>query len=132
MEMSQKIHFWYQITLKMMIFWENDKKSPFFGKKDSWKANRKQFWVENAEIAWKSYKDRSLGGVFLYFFLFFFFFFFFFFSFFFSLKPYLWKCWPNSAKKSIFAPFLPQNYFFGIFWSEFSKIRSYSKKWDPC
>ena len=32
MEMSQRIHFWYQILLKMMIFfWENGKKKHFFG-----------------------------------------------------------------------------------------------------
>ena len=29
MEMSQRIHFWYQILLKMLIFWENGKKSLF-------------------------------------------------------------------------------------------------------
>ena len=27
MEMSQRIHFQYQILLKIAIFWENDKKS---------------------------------------------------------------------------------------------------------
>ena len=27
MEMSQRIRFWYQILLKMLIFWENGKKS---------------------------------------------------------------------------------------------------------
>ena len=32
MEMSQKIHFWYQILLKMMIFWENGKKNTFLVK----------------------------------------------------------------------------------------------------
>ena len=26
MEMSQRIHFWYQIWPKMLIFWENGKK----------------------------------------------------------------------------------------------------------
>ena len=29
MEMSQKIHFWYQILLKMLIFSENHKKINF-------------------------------------------------------------------------------------------------------
>ena len=29
MKMSQRIHFWYQILLKMLIFWENGKKSLF-------------------------------------------------------------------------------------------------------
>ena len=32
MEMSQRIHFWYQILLKMMIFWENGKKPLFWSK----------------------------------------------------------------------------------------------------
>ena len=50
MEMSQKIHFWCQILLKMSIFWQNGKKSLFWFKKflDSL---QKQFWVKNAEIA---------------------------------------------------------------------------------
>ena len=32
-EMSQRIHFWYQILLKLTIFWENGKKNYFFGNK---------------------------------------------------------------------------------------------------
>ena len=32
MQMSQRIHFWYQILLKMLIFWENGKKSLFWSK----------------------------------------------------------------------------------------------------
>ena len=32
--MSQKIRFLYQILLKMLIFWVNDKKNQFFGKKN--------------------------------------------------------------------------------------------------
>ena len=40
MEMSQKIRFWYQILLKMLIFWENGKKSLFFGQKFLWQANK--------------------------------------------------------------------------------------------
>ena len=32
MEMSQRIHFWYQILRKMMIFWENGKKPLFWSK----------------------------------------------------------------------------------------------------
>ena len=35
MEMSQWIHFWYQILLKMIIFWENGKKNHFFGVKNA-------------------------------------------------------------------------------------------------
>ena len=66
MEMSQRIHFWYQIWPKMMIFWENGKKE----KKKTKKKNKKQKqkntflvknfcdklkkWVKNAKIAWKS------------------------------------------------------------------------------
>ena len=30
MEMSQRIHFLYQILLKMMFFWENGKKALFW------------------------------------------------------------------------------------------------------
>ena len=30
MEMSQRIHFWYQISLKISIFWQNGKKNPTF------------------------------------------------------------------------------------------------------
>ena len=37
MEMSQGIHFRYQILLKMQIFWENGKKY-FFGQKFLWQA----------------------------------------------------------------------------------------------
>ena len=44
MEMSQRIHFWYQILLKMMILWENGKKKPhFFGQKFLWQANKNSF-----------------------------------------------------------------------------------------
>ena len=53
--MSQRIHFWYHILLKMMIFWQNGKKSLFGKKKEnSWTAYKMQFWDKNAEIAWKS------------------------------------------------------------------------------
>ena len=42
MEMSQRIHFWYQILLKMLIFWENAKKKKkhFFGQKFLWQAKK--------------------------------------------------------------------------------------------
>ena len=44
MEMSQRIHFWYQILLKMMSFWENDKKkNTFFGQKLLWQPNKNSF-----------------------------------------------------------------------------------------
>ena len=53
MEMSQKIYYWYQILLKIHILtkWQ---KLTFLVKKilDSLKT---QPWVQNAEIAWKSY-----------------------------------------------------------------------------
>ena len=52
MEMSQRIHFWYQILLKMLIFWENGKKH-LFGQKFLWQAQKKN-WVKSAKIAWKS------------------------------------------------------------------------------
>ena len=44
MEVSQRIHFWYQILLKMMIFLENGKKTPhFFGRNFLWQANKNRF-----------------------------------------------------------------------------------------
>ena len=54
MEMTQSIHFWYQILLKITIFKKNGKKSLFGKKKNSWTAYKTQFCVKNAEIAWKS------------------------------------------------------------------------------
>ena len=43
MEMCQRIHLWYQILLKMTIFWKNGKKNHFFGKKKkSWTAYKKK------------------------------------------------------------------------------------------
>ena len=43
-EMSQRIHFWYQILLKMVIFWENGKKKPtFLVKIFLWQANKNSF-----------------------------------------------------------------------------------------
>ena len=42
MEMSQRIRFWYQILLKMMIFWENGKKTLFWSK-ILWQANKNSF-----------------------------------------------------------------------------------------
>ena len=44
MEMSQRIHFWYQILLKMLIFlrkWQ--KKNHFLGQKFLWQANKNYF-----------------------------------------------------------------------------------------
>ena len=43
MEMSQRIQFWYQILLKMLIFWENDKKKHYFGQKFLWQAKTNNF-----------------------------------------------------------------------------------------
>ena len=58
MEMSKRIHFWYQILPKMMIFlWENGKNH--FGLKILGQPTKKQFWVKNAEIAWKSGKKKK-------------------------------------------------------------------------
>ena len=41
-EMSQRIHFWYQNLLKITIFWENGKKITFWLKK-SWTAYKNNF-----------------------------------------------------------------------------------------
>ena len=42
MEMSQRIHFWLQIFLKMMIFLKNGK-NHFFGQNFLWQANKNSF-----------------------------------------------------------------------------------------
>ena len=42
MEMSQRVHFWYQILLQMMIFWENGEKR-LFGQIFLWQANKNSF-----------------------------------------------------------------------------------------
>ena len=39
MEISQRIHFWYQILLKMLTFWENGKK-PLLSQKFLWQAKK--------------------------------------------------------------------------------------------
>ena len=43
MEMSQRIHFWHQILLKMMIFFEKMAKKPFFSQTNLWQANKNSF-----------------------------------------------------------------------------------------
>ena len=46
MEMSQRIHFRYQILLKRMIFlrkWQKKKKKHFFGQNFLWQANKNSF-----------------------------------------------------------------------------------------
>ena len=40
MKMSQRIHFLYQILLKMLIISENGKKNHFFGKQDGSRTKR--------------------------------------------------------------------------------------------
>ena len=55
MEVSQKIHFWYQILLKIMIFWQNTKKKNMFLIRILGQPTKKTLLkVKNAEIAWKS------------------------------------------------------------------------------
>ena len=49
MEMCQKIHFWYQILPKMLIFWENGKKT-FFGKKILWQAKKNNFELKMLKL----------------------------------------------------------------------------------
>ena len=43
MEMSQRIHFWYQFLLKMLLFLENGKKTHFLGQKYLWQAKNNNF-----------------------------------------------------------------------------------------
>ena len=68
MKMNQRFHFWYQILLKILIFWGNGKKKtkqtnkqnktkqkkPTFLVKNFCDKLKKYFWVKNAKIAWKS------------------------------------------------------------------------------
>ena len=42
MEMSYTIRFWYQSLPKIVIFWENGKKTLFLAKK-LWQANKNNF-----------------------------------------------------------------------------------------
>ena len=49
MEMSQRIHFWYQILPKMLIFWENGRKS-LFGQKILWQAKNDNFELKMLKL----------------------------------------------------------------------------------
>ena len=49
MEMSQRTHIWYQILLKMMIFWENGK-NHFFGQKFLWQAKKNNFELKYLKL----------------------------------------------------------------------------------
>ena len=63
-KISHRIHFWYQMSPKMLIFWKNHQKITLFASQFFWQANKKQFWVKNAQITWKSCKDTCLGTIF--------------------------------------------------------------------
>ena len=99
MEMSQRIRFWYQILLKMLIFLENGKKSLFLVKFFLWQAKKNNFelemlkLLENHLLRWfsKNLQIFELGNIF-----------------------------ENFDHKS----FLPENHlfaFFGTLWSKFFK-----------
>ena len=49
MEMSQRIHFWYQILLKMLILLENGKKH-FFGQKFLWQGKKNNFELKMLKL----------------------------------------------------------------------------------
>ena len=52
MEMSQRIHFWHQILLKMLIFLRKWQKKPhFFGQKFLWQANKNNFELKMPKSA---------------------------------------------------------------------------------
>ena len=58
MGMSQRIHFWYKVLLKMLIFFQKMKKKSenkkhFFCSKDFWKGKNWKFELKNI-MAWKS------------------------------------------------------------------------------
>ena len=50
MEMSQRIHFWYQILPKIAIFWENGKKITFLAKKFCDKLKKNDFELEMLKL----------------------------------------------------------------------------------
>ena len=49
MEMNQRICFWYQILLKMLIFWENGK-NHFLGQKFLWQAKKNNFELKMLKL----------------------------------------------------------------------------------
>ena len=58
-EMSQRIHFWYQIWPKMLIFWENGKKH-FFGRN----KNQKYYLIQKFEKKKKTFLELCLNMIF--------------------------------------------------------------------
>ena len=50
MEMSQRIHFWYQILLKMLFFLRKWQKITFLVKKSLWQANKNNFELEMLKL----------------------------------------------------------------------------------
>ena len=61
MEMSQRIPFWYQISIKMFIFWENHKKS-LFGKKKSWTGYKNNFDLKMLKLLENHVKAKVMEG----------------------------------------------------------------------
>ena len=57
-EMSHKIYFWYQISSKMVIFWENHKNHFFFVSKFLWQANKNIFELT---LKWSRYSVVNGG-----------------------------------------------------------------------
>ena len=50
MEMSQRIRFWYQILLQMLIFFEKIAKKSLFGHKFLWQAKKNNFELKMLEL----------------------------------------------------------------------------------
>ena len=61
MDISHRIHFWYQFLLRMLFF-EKIAKSHFLVK--IFLQAKKWFWVKNDNISWKSCWGTTLGTVF--------------------------------------------------------------------
>ena len=62
--MSCRIHFCYQISLKMLTFWENrKKKTPFFGSNFLWQANKNSFELKMFKLL--EHHDTCLETFFL-------------------------------------------------------------------
>ena len=50
MEISQKIHIWYQILPKMLIILRKWQKITFLVKKRLWQAKKQNFWVKMLKL----------------------------------------------------------------------------------
>ena len=110
MEMSQRILYWYQILLKMLIFWQNGKISLYWSK--IWQAKQNNFELKILKLLENHVKTQLLEH-------------------FFQIFEY-GNSFENFDQKVIKHDFLPKNYLFWHFQhflSKFSKILPKSEIW---